>query len=104
MKVMIGKTVLVGLLGVGVVVASTYRVTRAQAQPAAIEKLQFHHVHLNSVNPTAAAEYYPRPFAQSATDRFRLHQRTAILRRRDLCHLSKFVLRRGPPIAFSSEV
>jgi len=67
MKAMIGKTVLVGLLGVGVVVASTYRVTRAQAQPAAIEKLQFHHVHLNSVNPTAAAEYYPRPFALSAT-------------------------------------
>ena len=42
---------------------------QAQGQPAAtktIESLHFHHVHLNSVNPTAAAEYYPKPFAASA--------------------------------------
>ena len=32
-----------------------------------VEPMHFHHVHLNSVNPTAAAEYYAKPFAQSAT-------------------------------------
>ena len=37
-----------------------------QARPA-VEQMHFHHVHLNSVNPKAAAEYYPKPFAQSAT-------------------------------------
>jgi Glyoxalase/Bleomycin resistance protein/Dioxygenase superfamily len=39
---------------------------RAQA-PAAAEQLHFHHVHLNSMDPKAAAEYYPKPFALSAT-------------------------------------
>src|SRR5215471_12402272 len=39
----------------------------AEAQAPAVEPLHFHHVHLNSVNPNAAAEYYPRPFALSAT-------------------------------------
>jgi Glyoxalase/Bleomycin resistance protein/Dioxygenase superfamily len=40
----------------------------AQAQDAArIEPLHFHHVHLNSTDPAAAAAYYPKPFAQSAT-------------------------------------
>ena len=39
-----------------------------QAQtPATIEPLHFHHVHLNSVDPAAAAAYYPKPFALSAT-------------------------------------
>lgn len=38
----------------------------AQA-PAATETLHFHHVHLNSVNPAAAAAYYAKPFAKSAT-------------------------------------
>src|SRR5262245_26382171 len=37
-----------------------------QQRPAAIEPLHFHHVHLNSMNPKAAAEYYPKPFAVSA--------------------------------------
>jgi hypothetical protein len=40
---------------------------RAQDKPPAVEPLQFHHVHLNSVNPAAAAAYYPKPFALSAT-------------------------------------
>jgi len=41
---------------------------QAPASPASnIEPLHFHHVHLNSVNPTAAAEYYPKAFSQSAT-------------------------------------
>ena len=40
----------------------------AGAQDAArIEPLHFHHVHLNSADPAAAAAYYPKPFAQSAT-------------------------------------
>src|SRR5437870_5390659 len=39
----------------------------AQDRPAsAVEPLHFHHVHLNSVNPAAAADYYPKPFAESA--------------------------------------
>jgi hypothetical protein len=41
-------------------------VAQAQERPA-VEPLHFHHVHLNSVNPAAAAEYYPKPFAGSAT-------------------------------------
>lgn len=41
--------------------------TVAAAQPAPVESIRFHHVHLNSVNPAAAAAYYPKPFAQSAT-------------------------------------
>jgi catechol 2,3-dioxygenase-like lactoylglutathione lyase family enzyme len=39
----------------------------AQEPTAKVEPLHFHHVHLNSANPAAAAAYYPRPFAQSAT-------------------------------------
>ena len=34
---------------------------------AKIAPMHFHHVHLNSVNPAAAAAYYPKPFALSAT-------------------------------------
>src|SRR5258705_12296331 len=29
--------------------------------------MHVHHVHLNSVNPAAAAAYYPKPFAATAT-------------------------------------
>jgi 4-hydroxyphenylpyruvate dioxygenase-like putative hemolysin len=43
------------------------RLTAQAPQPAAVEKLRFHHVHLNSTDPKAAAEYYPKPFALSAT-------------------------------------
>ena len=39
---------------------------QGQDRPA-VQPMHFHHVHLNSVNPTAAAEYYPKPFALSAT-------------------------------------
>src|SRR5215831_15185285 len=39
----------------------------AQEPAAKVEPLHFHHVHLNSTNPAAAAAYYPKPFAQSAT-------------------------------------
>jgi hypothetical protein len=39
----------------------------AQEPAAKVEPLHFHHVHLNATNPAAAAAYYPKPFAQSAT-------------------------------------
>src|SRR5207245_455477 len=38
----------------------------AQEPTATVEPLHFHHVHLNSTNPPAAAEYYTKPFALSA--------------------------------------
>ena len=44
----------------------TFQPVRAQG-PAAVAPMHFHHVHLNSVNPRAAAEYYPKPFPVSAT-------------------------------------
>ena len=46
---------------------ATDRRAFAQAPAAAVEPLHFHHVHLNSTDPKAAAEYYPKPFALSAT-------------------------------------
>src|SRR2546423_8403673 len=46
----------------------SFAVLVAHAQEAAkVEPLHFHHVHLNSVDPAAAAAYYPKPFALSAT-------------------------------------
>src|SRR5262245_26380774 len=39
---------------------------RVPQNQAVVEPLHFHHVHLNSLNPRAAAEYYPKPFAVSA--------------------------------------
>ena len=37
----------------------------AQDRPATVEPIHFHHVHLNSLNPAAAADYYLKPFALS---------------------------------------
>ena len=48
------------------ILTATYRPVFAQA-PTAIAPMHFHHVHLNSVNPSAAAEYYPKAFPISAT-------------------------------------
>src|SRR6266536_2413422 len=39
---------------------------RAQEAPK-VEALHLHHIHLNSANPAAAAAYYRKPFALSAT-------------------------------------
>src|SRR5690242_10460927 len=39
----------------------------ALAQKPAIAPMHFHHVHLNSTNPGAAAAYYPKAFPVSAT-------------------------------------
>jgi hypothetical protein len=44
-------------------------IQRATAQTT-IEPLRFHHVHLNSVDPVRAAEYYPRPFASATKTTF----------------------------------
>jgi len=53
------------VVGVGVMLSSRLPV---QAQSAAGgEQIHFHHVHLNSVDPAAAAAYYPKPFAKTAT-------------------------------------
>jgi len=40
----------------------TYRPVLAQG-PATVEPMHVHHVHLNSLNPKAAAEYYLKPFS-----------------------------------------
>src|SRR5437773_11925548 len=57
------------LIATGVAIGLAVIAARAQAPATAttIEPLHFHHVHLNSVDPAAAAAYYPKPFAQSAT-------------------------------------
>jgi catechol 2,3-dioxygenase-like lactoylglutathione lyase family enzyme len=55
------------LTRISFVVALTALAAHAQEPPAKVEPLHFHHVHLNSTNPAAAAEYYTKPFAQSAT-------------------------------------
>ena len=48
-----------------VLVACALLIVRAQERTAPLP-LHFHHVHLNSLDPRAAAEYYPKPFAESA--------------------------------------
>ena len=53
-----------------VVSITIVRPASGQERPAVqtvVEQLRFHHVHLNSVDPAKAAEYYPRPFSLSAT-------------------------------------
>ena len=57
------------ILRTALVIIAFVFAAHAQDRPAAtaVEPLHFHHVHLNSMNPTAAAAYYPKPFAESAT-------------------------------------
>jgi len=43
-----------------------FRLVRAQGK-AAVAPMHFHHVHLNSVDPKSAAEYYLKPFPLSTT-------------------------------------
>jgi catechol 2,3-dioxygenase-like lactoylglutathione lyase family enzyme len=53
---------------VALAVAALSLTVRAQQPPAlTVEPLHFHHVHLNSMNPAAAAAYYTKPFAKTAT-------------------------------------
>ena len=51
--------------GVCLLLVATQPLVHAQA--AKIAPMHVHHVHLNSVNPAAAAAYYPKPFAATAT-------------------------------------
>lgn len=60
------RTALVVLIILMATSITTYRPLLAQA-PAKVAPTHLHHVHLNSVNPKAAAEYYTKPFAASAT-------------------------------------
>jgi hypothetical protein len=55
-------TARIALVIVGIALAAP----RAQ-EAAKVEPLHFHHIHLNSTDPKAAAAYYPKPFALSAT-------------------------------------
>jgi hypothetical protein len=50
-----------------VIAAAAVAAPRAQEPAAKVEPLHFHHIHLNSTDPKAAAAYYPKPFALSAT-------------------------------------
>lgn len=53
---------------VALLAAATVTCWPALAQsPASIAPMHVHHVHLNSVNPSAAAAYYPKAFPISAT-------------------------------------
>src|SRR5712671_5610643 len=50
-----------------VIAAAALATPHAQDTAAKVEPLHFHHIHLNSTDPKAAAAYYPKPFALSAT-------------------------------------
>ena len=50
-----------------IIAAAVVAVPRAQQPAGSVEPLHFHHMHLNSTDPKAAAVYYPKPFALSAT-------------------------------------
>src|SRR5471030_1966509 len=50
-----------------VIAALALAAPHAQQTAATVEPLHFHHMHLNATNPAAAAAYYPKPFALSAT-------------------------------------
>src|SRR3954468_2668555 len=50
-----------------VLAAAAVAAPHAQDSAAKVEALHFHHIHLNSTDPKAAAAYYPKPFALSAT-------------------------------------
>jgi Glyoxalase/Bleomycin resistance protein/Dioxygenase superfamily len=64
MKLAGQTTLTVGVILIGLSHAA-YRPILAQA-PGKIAPMHVHHIHLNSTNPKAAAEYYPKPFAASA--------------------------------------
>jgi len=56
-------TLLVALAIAAAFVGTTPRAAKTQAQGASpLPEAHFHHVHLNSVNPSAAADYYTKAF------------------------------------------
>ena len=50
-----------------IIAAALAAAPHAQEKDTTVEPLHFHHIHLNSTDPKAAAAYYPKPFALSAT-------------------------------------
>jgi glyoxalase/bleomycin resistance protein/dioxygenase superfamily protein len=59
------QATLLGVLMLAAALAVAFRPVLAQA-PARPVRMQVHHVHLNSVEPKVAAEYYPKAFAATA--------------------------------------
>src|SRR5262245_66404814 len=55
--------VLLAVMGTAI---GMHRPVQAQSPPK-IAPMHVHHVHLNSINPKAAAAYYPKAFAESAS-------------------------------------
>jgi hypothetical protein len=67
MKVMARTAFVIGLITLAAAVSNaTYRPAFAQNRAATVEPMHFHHIHLNSVNPAAAAAFYPKPFSATA--------------------------------------
>ena len=59
------QAILLGVLMLAAALAVAFRPVLAQA-PARPAPMHVHHVHLNSVEPKVAAEYYPKAFAATA--------------------------------------
>ena len=66
MKVFARHTAFAVLIVATAMSTARFQPALAQSGARAVEPLHFHHVHLNSVDPAAAAAYYPKPFALSA--------------------------------------
>ena len=64
-------TCLPALAGAGLVAASWLAAATAGAQgPPPLPAPEFHHLHLNSVNPEAAIDFYTRQFPSTSSDTF----------------------------------
>ena len=70
MKRTLCTILIVAVLGVAAFSLKGGGAVSAQGRPASVEPLHFHHVHLNSVDPKAAAAYYPKPFKSAAATTF----------------------------------
>src|SRR3954465_11967413 len=57
---------LMALIGASVATDESLHAQNSPAASPAVDRAHFHHVHLNSMDPKAAAEYYPKPFSMSA--------------------------------------
>ncbi len=69
------RMVAVAFVAAALAIAATFATrmeptAHAQGRPAGVETLHFHHMHLNSVDPKAAAAYYPKPFSTATATSF----------------------------------
>lgn len=64
----ITRAALASALAAGAAIAGSGGAVTLAKAPADIEQLHFHHLHLNSTDPVAAAAYYPKPFATTPTN------------------------------------